>query len=1046
MAPAHQPAIKKHKTATATPGYQTSVIQGQPYASYHHPQYQSPHPYYAPQAVPPQHPAQYRATPGGPPYHAAQPAAQYQYGYARAPAMQQQPVYQQPPPHAPSQPHAANSTKQYYQNTNRRPASTTPVPPAPKKISVTPPVATSKLSNHVNKLPNPILVKLMAAEEKANKDNKQSQPVAKTMIPIGRCHGLLFGQIHFLKDALTGPVEISYDTQRGRNNQKQPILNVSNSDKSVHLGQCDNKLVAVFADFLRTEKVQFKAKIIDADLTAVKKRLPANRFVRKLEVEVSAQHDAILSLVEQSRKKVKNWKWANKEVILRYFEGEEVNAAELYDHVINSISVTEAYNGNLEQLEANFNAVFEKDITAEDCDGIDPYDEIVTTKLLEHQRIGIQWMSLREKFVDEDDEMDEPIAPFYKEFQDKETGEWKYVNLISEEEVDELPDCGSGGILADDMGLGKTLQCISLIATNSGYQNDANGNGPTLIVAPLTVIGNWVQQIEDHCAKNSFRIMVYHGPNREKDLEIIQSHHIVITTFDIVALEYSDENEENREEMRKHYGCGLQYINWLRVVLDEAHKIHSRKTRMFKACHALQSKSRWCLTGTPVQNRLDDLYSLFCFLKLQPICDKAFWNKFVIQPLKNGNSIGFERLRKIMKQLCLRRDKSMKNRRGDPIIQIPEKHIRRRVISFLPEDRKKYEMLMAYHKEQFKKMSKNGDKEIMRNFSSVLSMLLRLRQACAHMALVPELNGKSSLSELSAKDLNIDTLEDANQECASCGMTPESPTLTTCNHVYCNDCFMYELEINNGTFPCTLCGEKLTQKSIAEQRHNSMDATEEGKEDEDEEDENEEDEDGKKKKKRKKYKKFVLPEGRIVPSTKMHALITDIKGWAGAEVGGLPNKAVVFSQWTSVLDLLARCLDQEEILYERLDGSMSRATREAAMDNFRKDDRIPVFLMSLKAGNLGVNMTVANHVYMLDPWWNPATEDQAVDRVYRLGQKRNVTVNHFVIENSVEEKILTIQERKRKLIRQAMCQSKEELKDARKQEWLDDLKDLFTVK
>ena len=70
--------------------------------------------------------------------------------------------------------------------------------------------------------------------------------------------------------------------------------------------------------------------------------------------------------------------------------------------------------------------------------------------------------------------------------------------------------------------------------------------------------------------------------------------------------------------MRKHYGCGLQYVNWLRVVLDEAHKIRSRKTRMFKACNALVSKSRWCLSGTPVQNRLDDLYSLFCFLKLQP--------------------------------------------------------------------------------------------------------------------------------------------------------------------------------------------------------------------------------------------------------------------------------------------------------------------------------------------------------------------------------------------------------------------------------------------
>eukprot|EP00483_Globobulimina_turgida_P002452 UN02456 len=178
----------------------------------------------------------------------------------------------------------------------------------------------------------------------------------------------------------------------------------------------------------------------------------------------------------------------------------------------------------------------------------------------------------------------------------------------------------------------------------------------------------------------------------------------------------------------------------------------------------------------------------------------------------------------------------------------------------------------------------------------------------------------------------------------------------------------------------------------------------------------------------------------------MQALISDIKSWDGSEVGGLPNKAVVFSQWTSVLDILAVCLDAEDILYERLDGTMSRSTREAAMDNFRQQLDIPVFLMSLKAGNLGVNMTVANHVYMLDPWWNPATEDQAVDRVYRLGQKRNVNVNHFVIKDSVEEKILKIQLRKRKLISSALGQSKEDMKQERKKEWLNDLKELFTAK
>ena len=94
--------------------------------------------------------------------------------------------------------------------------------------------------------------------------------------------------------------------------------------------------------------------------------------------------------------------------------------------------------------------------------------------------------------------------------------------IISEEEIEDLPEVGCGGILADDMGLGKTLQCISLIATNSGFKDKPEGDGPTLIIAPLTVIGNWVGQIGDHCAKDAFKILVYHGPNREKDLDVIK--------------------------------------------------------------------------------------------------------------------------------------------------------------------------------------------------------------------------------------------------------------------------------------------------------------------------------------------------------------------------------------------------------------------------------------------------------------------------------------------------------------------------------------------
>ncbi|ETO10175.1 SNF2-related domain-containing protein [Reticulomyxa filosa] len=113
------------------------------------------------------------------------------------------------------------------------------------------------------------------------------------------------------------------------------------------------------------------------------------------------------------------------------------------------------------------------------------------------------------------------------------------------------------------------------------------------------------------------------------------------------------------------------------------------------------------------------------------------------------------------------------------------------------------------------------------------------------------------------------------------------------------------------------------------------------------------------------------------------------------------------------------------------------------MEMFKTDPEIPIFLMSLTAGNLGLNLTAANRVYIMDPWWNPATEDQATDRVYRLGQNRDVIVTRFVMKDSVEKKIMQIQERKRQLINSALAKSKESLQHDRRQEWLNDLRDLF---
>ncbi|KAA8541438.1 hypothetical protein F0562_025401 [Nyssa sinensis] len=132
-----------------------------------------------------------------------------------------------------------------------------------------------------------------------------------------------------------------------------------------------------------------------------------------------------------------------------------------------------------------------------------------------------------------------------------------------------------------------------------------------------------------------------------------------------------------------------------------------------------------------------------------------------------------------------------------------------------------------------------------------------------------------------------------------------------------------------------------------------------------------------------------------------------------------PVKAIVFSQWTSMLDLVEISLNQSCLQYRRLDGTMTLNSRDRAVKEFNTDPEVTVMLMSLKAGNLGLNMVAASHVILLDLWWNPTTEDQAVDRAHRIGQTRPVTVSRITIKDTVEDRILALQEEKRKMVASA---------------------------
>jgi len=153
---------------------------------------------------------------------------------------------------------------------------------------------------------------------------------------------------------------------------------------------------------------------------------------------------------------------------------------------------------------------------------------------------------------------------------------------------------------------------------------------------------------------------------------------------------------------------------------------------------------------------------------------------------------------------------------------------------------------------------------------------------------------------------------------------------------------------------------------------------------------------------------LIDPKRAGEPSAKLDVLLEQLE-----EVIGAGHKALVFSQFTSLLSIVRSRLNAAGVVYEYLDGSTR--DRQARVERFQNDAACPLFLISLKAGGLGLNLTAAGYVFLLDPWWNPAVEAQAVDRAHRIGQTRQVFAYRLIARDTVEEKVLELQKTKRDL-------------------------------
>lgn len=565
------------------------------------------------------------------------------------------------------------------------------------------------------------------------------------------------------------------------------------------------------------------------------------------------------------------------------------------------------------------------------------------------------------------------------------------------------PKLASGGILADDMGLGKTIQVISLIMADRALGRQAsNVANATLILAPVSVMSNWSTQIKRHVKPDhALRIMFWHGSRKEPITpKQIENYDVVISTYESVS---SDWYSQKRTALPTK--SGPFSVTWRRVILDEGHNIRNPKAKKTIAVSNLLAQSRWSLTGTPIINNLKDLYSQVRFLRLSGGLDSfEIFHGAISRPVLAGDPQGNKALQLLMGGICLRRKKEM----SFIDLRLPELSEYVHKFKLYPHEQEKYDALEAQAKGTLDTYKNNiGNQKALDTYRHLLEVLLRMRQLCNYWRLVGEERLDSIMNQLEAEgvvDLTAENKEalqkmlqlsiDSQEDCPICFDTYKDPVITKCAHIFCTPCLERVIELQG---KCPMCRAELesfgstTVKPAIETSVKPEPAAQS------------------------EADKASLEKNT---SSKVEQLLQIL----AASSKDKTNKTIIFSQWTSFLDLIQVHLAAAGYTFTRIDGSMSAVARDAALEALDNDPKSTIMLASLSVCSVGLNLVAANQVIMADSWWAPAIEDQAVDRVHRLGQKRETTVFRLVVEDSVEERVLGIQSDKRKLMAMAFAE------------------------
>lgn len=615
--------------------------------------------------------------------------------------------------------------------------------------------------------------------------------------------------------------------------------------------------------------------------------------------------------------------------------------------------------------------------------------EHLATSLLPYQRQALAWLLEKENPKNSPEGSDEAVQLWKPHPRSKGV----YINIATNYAIQGKPELASGGILSDDMGLGKTLEMISLMIADP---LKCDSRKTTLIVAPVGVMTNWSGQIAQHVQKeHALQVLIYHGAGKKvMKPEQFQTYDVVITSYGSLTSEYFGKNAKNPSAVPR--ATGLYSVDWRRIILDEGHTIRNPQTKSALAANNLIAQSRWILTGTPIINTLRDLYSLVRFLRLTGGLERLdVFNSVLIRPLKAGDVNASLLLQALMATICLRRKKEMKF----VDLRLPELSEYVHKVDFHPSEREKYDALQAEAQGLLRTVQRGHGSEP-NTYRHLLEVLLRLRQVCNHWKLCGErvTTILAALETQKSVDLtpeNKTALQamlqlsiESHEDCPICLEPLHNPVITNCAHAFGKECIEQVIETQHR---CPMCrAEPLDHPNLVPPalELGETSATNRAEEDMDQES----------------------------SSSKIEALLSILSATSKKHPG---TKTVIFSQWTSFLDIIQSRLTAAlppTTHIARIDGSLRPAQRDAALTALNEDPDCTILLASLAVCSVGLNLVAASQVILADSWWAPAIEDQAVDRVHRLGQKKATTVWRLVVDGTVEERVLGIQGEKRKLM------------------------------